>query len=359
MPASIPESPPPLTGALAGVLRGGRADFNQRFRRARYRDRRLSAASFSGILRDVVAPLAEAVAAQAPGQLEAVVSALYDGCLQLVGLELLGPGARLPVMEEVFTRLLPAAVPLLAQDPERVVASLANAVYNLAMEPSADAARWIEIMTAAARQVRAVEAWLAAGQAAAWVCGLAHFRPRVLETIATTRPPWLPLVLGLAQEAPATTDDLRLDDADQGIDWPRRLADLADPWWRPGRPAEADRSLQLVARAGGFLGFGGPFASPPEVVGDGDRIYARDEQNVWQLFADAFGVMLRRHGGAWPAAPDETASPFRLDRQGQIRHGALRVRLPQLAGWTSRAASAHTLAVALPHSHFLYLVARR
>jgi len=327
--------------ALAAVLLRGREDFNQRFLRARHHNRRLSAERFSKVLRGQAAPVAQAVAAIVPARLDATVSALYDNCLQLTGLDLLGPGSHMPAMDLAFERLLPVAAPLIAKSPDRVIGSVANAVYNLTMEPAADALRWIDTMTTVGQDCEDVDRFLRAGQVAAWACGMAHFRSSVLTAAAKLPLGLLLPIFGLDGEAAAV----------------RLLEDLADPWYVPSRPHEQTRELRLVARTGGFIGFGGPFANPPEVARFGDRLYAFDHQHAWWIFADAFGVVLRRFGNSLPDGNPVPPTHFDLDRKGNVSYGALKSRIPHLAGWSSLASTEHTLAVTLPHSHHLFLVA--
>lgn len=404
--------------ALAAALLRRREDYNQRFLRARHLRRRLDPADFLAVLRQHAAPLIERLAAclterQAERQagpqaeplaarqaeplvpqpiairdaeLDGIVSPLYDLCLQLTAQDLLGPGARVPLMAELFDRLLPRLAGLVVDQPDRVPAALANALYHLAMEPAADPRCWIERLLTLAPRLSSVEALLAAGQVAAWRCGMAHYRdgaltrarqlePRLLATLFE-RPP----VPGEVQRAargeseneskigplnglqpPPNSDAANKPrDTDEAVT--RLLEQLADPWFDPASPADTrDRSkcLQLVGKVGGFIGFDGPFAEPPEVARFGERIYALDSRQAWLLFADSFGAVLKGQGSDLPAGDPVQQTHFVIDPAGQVSHGNHRAQFPQLAGWRSVAATEHTLAVSLPHSHYLFLVALR
>ena len=57
-----------------------------------------------------------------------------------------------------------------------------------------------------------------------------------------------------------------------------------------------------------------------------------------------------------PEGAPAPATHFDLDRRGNVSRGTLQTRIPQLAGWSSRACTEHTLAVTLPHSHYIFLV---
>ncbi len=327
--------------AFANALTRQREAFNQRFVSAQRQNRRLDGERFAEVLQTLAAPIAEAVAEVATDELDPVVSVLFDVCLHLTGLELLGPGSHVPQIDRVFQQLLPSQARLIAENPEQLIRSLTNAAYNLAMEPAADADHWVELMQALSPLVETPEQWLAAGSVAAWCCGMAHYRAGALTAAADLPREILAPLFGL------TVDELPEQFIEQ----------LANPWYRPGaHPAEP--SLALVGRTGGFMGFGGPFVEPPEVARFGDHLYAFDRQQAWMLFADGFGMVLRRFGTELPPGEPVEWSQFGLDRKGNVSRGELSARLPQLADWSSLAATEHTLAVTLPHSHHIFLVAR-
>lgn len=180
---------------------------------------------------------------------------------------------------------------------------------------------------------------------AAWRCGLAHYRagalalvPLLPERVAAAA---LQLSEGVSPEPQALLQALR------------------DPWrppssfggaWRP-------RGLALVARAGGFRGFGGPFVSPPEVFLQGGTLFAFDAEFCWSLHADGFGVTFKRHGPELPKGNPEKGGAFTIDPQGQARKGVLSGEFPVLKNSTSAASNEDTLAVTVPRSHRIYLVA--
>lgn len=335
--------------ALASALRRRRDDYNQRFLRARHLQRRLDPADFLTVLRRHAAPLfehlAERLAAQqttvSDAELDRLVSPLYDLCLQLTVQDLLGPGARVLVMAELFDQLLPHLAGLVVAQPERVLAALSNAIYNLALEPAADPRCWIERLLALAPHLTSVEALLQAGQVAAWRCGMAHYRNGALAVARQLEPD---LLAALFERPQAETGPL--------------LDELADPWFDPA-VSTGEKRLQLVGRVGGFVGFDGPFADPPEVTRFGERLYALDSQQAWLLFADRFGAVLKMQGSDLPAGDPEEEICFGIDQAGNVSRGAYRAHFPELADWRSVASTEHSLVVTLPHSHYLFLVALR
>ncbi|QFY89418.1 hypothetical protein D5125_07900 [Magnetovirga frankeli] len=329
---------------LAQALLRQRADYNQRFAQARHLHRHLQADAFFAVLRQYAAPLLEPLAEADDSALDRLVSPLYDLCLQLTAQELLGPGtpagARLPALALLFERLLPALTPLLLAQPRPLLAALGNAVYNLAQEPGADPTCWIERLTALAPRLRDLDSLLRVGQLAAWRCGLAHYREGALQA-ASALPPGL---VGALMERPELADAAL-------------LAKLADPWYRPDQPEGDAKTLRLLGRIGGFIGFDGPFADPPELMRFDQAIYALDSRQAWRLYADAYGQTLKPVGNDLPEGEPDSWTHFGLERDGRVSRGPHRAQFSQLAGWSSAASTEHCLVVSLPHSHYLFLVA--
>src|SRR5262249_16334423 len=148
----------------------------------------LDADGFVTHLRTIVVPVIDAMAAAVPHQVEAVADVLYELSLDLVGKELLGPKARYPVLPErwrlLFTRL-PAH---LSAAPRLFAGSVTNALYNLAVTPGARPREWIDSLLMLGPICPDPAALLAAGQAAAWRCGLAHLRGGALATCTRLAP---------------------------------------------------------------------------------------------------------------------------------------------------------------------------
>ena len=83
-----------------------------------------------------------------------------------------------------------------------------------------------------------------------------------------------------------------------------------------------------------------------------------DVENSWLLTADLFGATLHRLGPAITAPKAEKANKaFTINDAGKIEKGSESVTLRWLAGSSSHAAADSTLAVTLPLSHSLFLIA--
>jgi hypothetical protein len=318
------------------VLSARRDTYNARFRLARHRARSLDPQAFLTHLREVVGPVVDAAPNPVP-----VADALVDLSLRLATTGRLRPD---DAIDDGMRRLLPELVDFLAADPGRLPVAVVNALHHLDASPTGDPTGWIDTMTAVARQLdpaTGAPALLDAGAVAAWRHGLAQLRDVALDT-ARRLPDDL---TGTALNTESTVDSLLLD----------QLAD--DPWLDPSI-ADDEPVLLLARRVGGFRGFGGTFHRPPRVSTSHGRWYASDGDGCWQVFADRFGVSLRRL--AAPPAEDYGSGDLRLTRGGVVTDrvtGAM-LELPELADATSWAASGTTLAATTPWSHGILFVAR-
>lgn len=330
-------------GPLARALAADRAGYNARFSRALAGGARLDPDAFSRHLCLRVQPIVEATAGHEPASAPAVSEALYDLSLALCGKELFG---RFPALALLWEEYLPALAPALCEAPRRVGAALSNAVINLAAEASGRPRPWLAVLRALAPRCASADELLRVGQVLVWRCGLAHYRQSALD-VWRTLPHGLQLgTLGLRRSHPSPPTTAQLE------------TQLEDPWHPPGPvPAkEPGRRLALVGRVGHFRGVSGPFLAPPQVMAVSGRIFALDNEACYALHADCFGATLKRFGPALPAG-EESAGAFTLAQDGEVRRGALRAHFMRLAGSSSHASDPHTLAVTLPQSHRLFVVA--
>jgi hypothetical protein len=319
--------------AFADFLRAHRGELNARFAMARRRLPALDGSAFGAFLLSAVGPLVEAVPER---ERSTVAHAAYDVALELCGQRLAGAGARDGRVGEAWGAMLVPAAARIGEQPEAVLGAAANALVQLASEPAARPQAWAEVMAEVAARASSLDEWLIAGQVAAWRAGLAHYRASALDAADRLPPPLALFLVG----APA------------GADWSKVRARLrADPWHLPGEPASGPR---VVARVGGFRGFGGLFAVPPSVAGGGDRFLVASEEDAWVLFADAFGATFHRAGEEDRRAA--AAAPPRW-RGRRVEVAGQSIDVPVRGEVTSAAIAASTLAVTSSQSHVLILVA--
>ena len=112
-----------------------------------------------------------------------------------------------------------------------------------------------------------------AGKVAAWRSGMAHYRTPALEAITQ-------LPENVANTA------VGLFEVKRHLPMDRLLMMLGSPWGR-SESAHPDRgpALEMVAKVGGFRGFGGPFDKPPEVTLIEGELYAFDDSEAWLIKA--------------------------------------------------------------------------
>lgn len=326
-----------ISPAFASLLRDGRADLNARFQAARHRYPDLDAGSFRRFLEESVDPLVASLATSAPAATPSFVFAAYDNALELCGQRLVGPEARVPVMNLLWRELLPTALPFLAAEPARLLGALGNALHQLATTPGARPTDWLKGMQSARQHCPDIDTWLRFGQLLAWRCGLSHYR--------TT-------ALALADQLPERLVTTVLGAPDQR--WVNlRDALTADPWWQPS----ARKPLTEAYRVGGFTGFGGPFQTLPQVAVSGEQLFVVSGDDCWLLIADRYGSILHR---ATPAEKKTAlaAKALPLDAQGaKVRWQGHQLELGDISTLGSHACNRHTLLLTSPDTYQVIVVA--
>ena len=333
-----------VSPALGAVLRAERHQLNERFAAARVRHPDLDAEAFAEFIRGAVDPLVEAVARARPERVSDVAVAAYDIGLELVGQKLAGRSARTPYVDEAWRRILPDVAPLVAAEPERMIAAVCNASHHLSSTAGTRPGAWIDLIASLAGQLTDGATFLTLGQVAAWRCGMAHFRESALAAAGTLPEPLVLAAVGAPAAQWSTIRD--------------RL--IADPWYDPAAPNDRSTTPRVVARAGAFRGFGGLFTEPPTVAMADGQLFVRGGSDCWLLMADAFGATFHR---ATREEFDHARARSVLPEGISVRGATATVRgrsvsLPSAFGEvTSACASRTTLALTSPHTHAILLVA--
>jgi hypothetical protein len=333
---------------MTEALERNRATLNARFAAAQAGGSRIDPAAFMEHLGEVVEPIVRGVAAEFAEKVDATTLALYDLSLELFAATLLGPESTCPPIAIVWRKLLPRLPRLLAREPGRLAGSLTNAVYNLASTPGTRADEWIERMIALAPLPHDVHSYLDCGKILAWRAGMAQYREGALATARQLDPPLATRALGLPEGTSAA-------DLAGVID---RLAE--NPWISPTYAlanAADPRRLRIALRAGAFRGFGGTFLRPPSVAFEHDHFLVSDGESTWMLLADLHGSTLQRIDNP-PHKQNWTAAAIQADPDGTLRWGDATARFEELAGFSSHASDDKTLAITLPTSHHVFLLAR-
>jgi hypothetical protein len=327
--------------ALAETLENGRARFNAEFLMARQRFPRLDPTDFHAHLREVVSPIVETVSRVAPDSVRETVDVLYEFSLDLLGKGLF---ARYPAVLTGWKELFPALAPALAAQPRLFAGSVINALHKLASTPGARPEDWIIGLLTLGPACSDAAQLLEAGKVLAWRSGLAQFRPGAL-AVSRTLPPHLALAaLGVPGADPSTFPGI-LDQLE------------ADPWLAPQEVLQPPptRQLRLVSRPGAFRGFGGLFVRPPQVLSVGADLYVTDGQDAFSLHADRFGAVFQRV----PQLPTPDPGNSRYTLMNGVIHATdgQQAAFPLFGAFTSCAGTEQVLAVTIPQSHSVFLVA--
>ena len=246
-----------ITGAAADWLRKNRDGLNQRVRLARHQGGRPDGALLGTWLERLLPALC------AGGARDGLLLATFDLVL------LLAAHGRLPQPEladaDAHGRLLGALPGMVAALDVRpgMLAAFSNAVGNLGAGGSAFAAA-LPALAAACPPEQLAEA----GAILAWRVGEPRLRQRAL-TIAAGLP------------VAATAVALDVDEAQAAA----ALAKLTANAWR--RPCAGGQLVQI----GDYLGFGGPFAMPPLLLGTahGHCLRVQCGEHRHRIDADVFG----------------------------------------------------------------------
>ena len=316
-----------VSAVLAAELKATRGALNARVAAAQAQPG-FDAAAFTAFLRERLDPLAQAVDAVAPERTAAAVAAGLDMALTLsVGLT--SGDARIGVVDDTWAELGGPYARLIAEQPAAVLGGLTNAALRIAATPGARVERWRDLMARLAVHATS-DTWRALGQLAAWRAGMAHYRDGALGAADT-----LPEPVALAAL-----------DAHGGA-WPAvRAALAANRWWSPGDGA-AERQV------GGFAGFGGPFAEPPEIAVGVEGLLVRSGERCHLLVADSYGATL--HSSTLQAFQNAVGRPRPRLSGATVEAADRTVQVDLPAEGLTAVTDGATLAVALPFSHFVRL----
>lgn len=336
-----------IEGPFADALRRGRDRFNTKFAYARRKYPALDADVFIEHMRSTLAPVADAVHSVRPDRVDETTEALYDILLELTGKAYLGRETRYMALVIVWRKLFPKLAGLLATDPVKFAGAVTNAVYNLSATATARPTFWIDAMIEIGSHCPDVVSFLEAGKVVAWRAGLAHYRQSALEAAKRIEPRLARLALALPESNDASIEAIV-----------ERL--LIDPWLAPAAATESEQRekyIRIVSVVGAFRGFGGVFVSPPEVALSEGELVAFDNENCWAITADLFGATFHRIGNSLPEIDKQQRADFTIDKNGRVTKDSRSAAFTQLAGASSTASNESTLAVTIPHSHSVYLIA--
>lgn len=341
-------APVPVCYALSRALGSRREEYNQRFVQMRRQQRDLDGGLLQGFLREAldptVATLAELPAWNAD-RIDALVSVAFDAALELCAQRLLAPGANRTLLARAWQQPWSAVLARWPHWPAQVpLAALCNAVFHLGQAEGARADVWLDRMAQVLPHLAQPEEWLAAGQAAAWLCGLAQYREAALDRLAQLPPTAAQQLLGLTPDRPLRAELLKL---------------RAQPWFDLSAPSASAKAPQVRRWVGAFRGYGGAFEQPPLLAVHEDQLYVSSAGASWLLLADAFGHHLARVPQAVyaQAARRRAALPLSVRLDGESLHFATgKLAFEDRGGLATVVATSTTLAISFHASHRIALV---
>lgn len=339
--------PTMAAGPMADALKRHRESFNTRFAMALRGGARIDIAAFQLHLATTVDSIVRQVANQFAEKVDATTQTLFDLSLELFSEKLLGPDSSEPAIPDAWRILLPQIPRLVARDPRRVAASVTNAVHQMGHQSGPRPEEWISHMAGLAPGCDDVNLFLQIGKVVAWIAGCPQYRQDALQITRSLPLEILVSLLGC---------DERISHRQivQAID-----ALVANPW-RPLSMAFEEpeaQQIRIVRRAGAFRGFEGPFLRPPTVATVGSQLVASDGHDCWTMYADVYGCVFVRCQNKMPE-PRKMHGPVKLSAKGAVLWDGVSKTLPELADWNSAACDGQTLAVTVPSSHHVFLVAR-
>ncbi|MCA9532446.1 MAG: hypothetical protein KC593_02160 [Myxococcales bacterium] len=322
----------PDSAAFHAAVAARRDYLNALFRRE---GRGVQPEVFMAYLRDVVGPLVGLTAGADSARAEELTTALYRLTLRAHRQGLIGGDAPSAALRHALTRTLPPLLSAFPDRPRDLSLAVCNGALRLERLDTARALAWLTALESLGPSCTDLDTLFSLGLVLAWREGAAEYRPAAHARFAELPP--------LLRRAALGVETLPNDPA-------RRFAAPMDD--APlGPPA-------VVARLGGFVGFGGPFRDPPLVVAAEGRLFAFDSHSTTEIFADAFGAALRQVAEPPHDQDAPHSASFSLADDGVLRIGDAETQLAPLAASSSSAWADGVAAVTLPHSHFVFVVGR-
>lgn len=325
-----------VSATLASVLSARRAVFNQYVAEAQHRWPSLESSAFAVF---IAGPLDEVCQATANADAAATMrtcEVAFELGLELVAQGHAGPKARLPWVDEAWRSLAASLARLLARAPLETLGAISNAVIRLSSLPGVRVGEWISQMAALGEHCESVQALRDLGALCAWRAGMAHLRDPALRHADALPPALAAAAVGGA-----------------GNDWELLRTRLADQrWWNP-QTGDVDRYGRSV---GGFSGYGGPFATPPQVRATAEGFIAESAGRHHLLIADVHGaVVLPASAAEFAIAGTTPSRDVSITRDGAFL-GEMRVPFAGTGEGMQSVIGPAGIALFSPWTHYVHLL---
>jgi len=238
----------------------------------------LDGAIFTIWMLSVVEPIIKEVTSSAIDKLPSVSKALFSELLRILG-------NKSGVIHEKDYKdawsLLKKNPVIVRTHPKRFIQAIDTAIESLREYKPDKVLDWIQLMNGTIVYCQTIEEVLALGRIWAWSCGMAHLRNRAYQEFTLLSPELKKIIK---------------DNSSTNI-----ASSLKHPWMTGSQ-------FRFMGIAGGFIGYGGSFTTPPIIAEVGDQLLATDQRNTFAFFADRMGMVLIPDIPVTPASIAEHAS---------------------------------------------------
>lgn len=349
---------PTIHPALAAALEADRELFNQQFRWYCTNGSLIDKTAFYSHVSTRLSKLVEAVNDAFPERTRTVTQELYVASLDLFRAQFFGNESKLSELDYLWVEILPTMPHLLAREPKRIAGILSNALINISQQPSVRSTQWLDEIKRIATHCQSVSELADASVALAWICGVAALRNNALESLRKLPASIAKQILDPLQSTPSFDVASHIDSIEK------------NPWHSLSR-SKSDATMPappaLVHTVGAFTGFGGTFTAPPSVFTDDQRLFVHDHSSLWRLYTDRFGWTLHRASESIlttkisikgkPNRKPKVDRDVNIASDGTVAWSKQSVRFAHLAYASSQAFDGHSLAVTLPTSFHVFVVA--
>lgn len=329
------------------LLAGHREMLNQIFHKRKGSGAKVDIELWSDHLRNVIAPIVDAVYSIAEERARTTLLDLYDVSLDLFAAGHFSESGSSLLLHRLWREVFPSIAGNLSRSPRRISGSLSNALLALTMESPVIAKRWLEELKRVGLDCENTPQLLDAGKVLAWTAGMAVYRGPALAIIQHLN---IHLLRSLFQIADTVPEKYIRQ-------WFAELE--SNPWAK----LQVDQTAHIckiaeVYRCGAFRGFGGLFLEPPRLFLHLGQIYVREHHGIYRLIVDQFGSFFQRMGNFEPEKTTDRPAAV-VDSRGIIRwEGCETFQCPWMST-SSQAFDGRTLAITLPDSFHIYLFAKQ
>ena len=279
----------------------------------------------------IVIPLYEMSIAPA----DEILCGLFGEALNLCGRAFIGRHGRFSHLENELFRIIHHHDELLAVH-KGFMTSVFNALYNIHVKDESAIHRWSDAMLSG-WHIMDTDSFRKLGLVHAWMCGLARYREEALSIAGTFSDDLLDRVFGAAG-LPGRTVLLSMKN---------------DPWFNPAVAG----SSPVFVYTDGHRALGGHFMDIPVVYARDGILYADDQQSVFRIYADRFGVDPVHEPDTVPGTTDRNLADELKFAGGKFITGDIVFNLPSFCSGEVKSCTAagNTVAWTMKNSYKIYI----